>query len=452
MELGVHLPLMQFGDEPAVAARMQETVDAARECGFAAVSANDHLVFQTPWLDGPTALASIDRAVRDMDAGDDRGARRPARPGAAREGAGRDRRALGRPAGRGVGPGLVRRATTRGRHPVRRALDAVRRGVSCCARCSRRTAARGRAYYPRPDLEFAPAAASGGIPLWIGSWGSRAGLRRVARPATAGSPPPTTPRRSASPRRARRLGARARGARARARTASRTRSRRCGPGSPRTAAEADRVLADVLAPLLRRDPDELARRSASDRGALRRAARALRRGRLRARLRLAARRRAAPARADRGRGGATDRRLAGQAPAPLELGRGRLLEVHRPDVDVTGALVGVDGDAGLRDRAVRSLSAAGIVPSPKRRLPVPSTTGKIHTRNSSMRSCRSSVWMRPGLPWTWISGPSSRLSAATYSATSPVISVELFHSTRSSVVEATCLRVLLRWSAIGPSS
>lgn len=24
-----------------------------------AVSANDHLVFQTPWLDGPTALASI---------------------------------------------------------------------------------------------------------------------------------------------------------------------------------------------------------------------------------------------------------------------------------------------------------------------------------------------------------------------------------------------------------
>ena len=39
--------------------RLEATVDAARDCGFAAVSANDHLVFQTPWLDGLTALASM---------------------------------------------------------------------------------------------------------------------------------------------------------------------------------------------------------------------------------------------------------------------------------------------------------------------------------------------------------------------------------------------------------
>ena len=63
MELGVHLPLMQFGEEPLSLQRLQATVDAARDCGFSAVSANDHLVFQTPWLDGPTALASmIDRS------------------------------------------------------------------------------------------------------------------------------------------------------------------------------------------------------------------------------------------------------------------------------------------------------------------------------------------------------------------------------------------------------
>ena len=30
-----------------------------RECGFAAVSANDHFLFSTPWLDGPTALAAV---------------------------------------------------------------------------------------------------------------------------------------------------------------------------------------------------------------------------------------------------------------------------------------------------------------------------------------------------------------------------------------------------------
>ena len=59
MELGVHLPLMQFGEELLSLQRLQATVDAARDCGFSAVSANDHFVFQTPWLDGPTALASM---------------------------------------------------------------------------------------------------------------------------------------------------------------------------------------------------------------------------------------------------------------------------------------------------------------------------------------------------------------------------------------------------------
>src|SRR4051812_31185464 len=59
MDLGVHLPLMQLGEEPLSLARLQGTVDAARECGFAAVSANDHFVFQAPWLDGLAALAAV---------------------------------------------------------------------------------------------------------------------------------------------------------------------------------------------------------------------------------------------------------------------------------------------------------------------------------------------------------------------------------------------------------
>lgn len=59
MDLGVHLPLMEFGDEGQSLARLRTTVDAARDCGFAAISANDHFVFSTPWLDGPTALAAV---------------------------------------------------------------------------------------------------------------------------------------------------------------------------------------------------------------------------------------------------------------------------------------------------------------------------------------------------------------------------------------------------------
>src|SRR4051812_50226623 len=50
---------MEFGDEGQSLARLAGAVDGARECGFAAVSANDHFIFQTPWLDGPTALASM---------------------------------------------------------------------------------------------------------------------------------------------------------------------------------------------------------------------------------------------------------------------------------------------------------------------------------------------------------------------------------------------------------
>jgi hypothetical protein len=48
VELGVHLPLMRFDDAPLSLQRLQATVDAARDCGFAAVAANDHFVFQTP--------------------------------------------------------------------------------------------------------------------------------------------------------------------------------------------------------------------------------------------------------------------------------------------------------------------------------------------------------------------------------------------------------------------
>jgi alkanesulfonate monooxygenase SsuD/methylene tetrahydromethanopterin reductase-like flavin-dependent oxidoreductase (luciferase family) len=49
---------MEFGHEGQSLARLHATVDAARDCGFVAVSANDHFVFSTPWLDGPTALAA----------------------------------------------------------------------------------------------------------------------------------------------------------------------------------------------------------------------------------------------------------------------------------------------------------------------------------------------------------------------------------------------------------
>jgi alkanesulfonate monooxygenase SsuD/methylene tetrahydromethanopterin reductase-like flavin-dependent oxidoreductase (luciferase family) len=59
MDAGVHLPLIDFGGQGFSYGRLAGTVDAARGCGFAAVSANDHVVFPVPWLDGLTALAAV---------------------------------------------------------------------------------------------------------------------------------------------------------------------------------------------------------------------------------------------------------------------------------------------------------------------------------------------------------------------------------------------------------
>ena len=108
--------------------------------------------------------------------------------------------------------------------------------------------------FPEP---LAPAPRDGrGIPLWIGSWGSSAGLRRVARAGDGwlASAYNTTPLRFAEAREqlARELEDRGRNAES-------------FPNALATMwtwitedrVDGDRVLSDVLAPVLNRDPDEL---------------------------------------------------------------------------------------------------------------------------------------------------------------------------------------------------
>ncbi len=66
MRLGVHLPLADLGDGPPTAADLRAYVGRARELGYTTVAANDHLVWGHPWLDGPTALASVIDAAGDL--------------------------------------------------------------------------------------------------------------------------------------------------------------------------------------------------------------------------------------------------------------------------------------------------------------------------------------------------------------------------------------------------
>jgi alkanesulfonate monooxygenase SsuD/methylene tetrahydromethanopterin reductase-like flavin-dependent oxidoreductase (luciferase family) len=248
LELAVHLPLMEFGDEGQSLARLTRAVDAARECSYAALSANDHFLFQRPWLDGPTALAAVvDRsAAMELATTVSLVALRGPVP-LAKTLAALDLLSDGRVVA-GVGPGSSERD-----------YEAI--GVPYEERWKRFDEAtailRALLRDELPDSQLAPAPRrSGGIPLWIGSWGSAAGLRRVARLGDGwfASAYNTTPERFEA-----------------AKESLSEELRACGkdPGSfPRAlvtmwtwitadAREADRVLREVLAPLLRRDPDAL---------------------------------------------------------------------------------------------------------------------------------------------------------------------------------------------------
>jgi alkanesulfonate monooxygenase SsuD/methylene tetrahydromethanopterin reductase-like flavin-dependent oxidoreductase (luciferase family) len=234
VELGVHLPLMDFAGEGLGQDRLTRAVDAARDAGFAAVAANDHFHFATPWLDGPTALAAVVERSGEMDLATTVAlvALRGPLP-LAKALVALDVLSGGRVIA-GVGPGSSQRD-----------YEAV--GLPFEERWRRfdQAAARLRELLRGDELSPAPVR-PGGVPLWIGSWGSEAGLRRVARLGDGwlASAYNTTPEDFA------------------------VAAGSLPDGFPNALAtmwtwitddpsEADRVLRQVLAPLLKRDPDML---------------------------------------------------------------------------------------------------------------------------------------------------------------------------------------------------
>jgi alkanesulfonate monooxygenase SsuD/methylene tetrahydromethanopterin reductase-like flavin-dependent oxidoreductase (luciferase family) len=247
VDLGVHLPLMRFGDEPLSIERLRSAVDAARECAFAAISANDHFVFQTPWLDGPTALASMIERSGNLTLATTVSLAVLRGPVAlAKALAALDILSGGRLVA-AVGPGSSKR-------------DYEVLGVPFEERWKRFDEAlvRLRALLEGAELE-PPPRQPGGVPLWVGSWGSRAGLARVARAADGwlASAYNTTPEGFAE---ARTLLARMLDERGRPSDGFPNALATMWTWVADDRAEADRVLGEVLAPVLNRAPDELRER------------------------------------------------------------------------------------------------------------------------------------------------------------------------------------------------
>jgi probable F420-dependent oxidoreductase len=183
MDFGAHLPLMDFGGNPYSLEHLTTYTATAARLGFDALSANDHMVFSVPWLDGLTALAAVIGHTRAMTLATT--VALPAIRGPvplAKVLTAIDRLSQGRLIV-GVGPGSS-------------AQDFAAVGVDFAERWVRLEESIGalRALWqtgsppfdghfyttegvtlePHPTTEQGP-------PIWIGSWGSAAGLRRTAR-------------------------------------------------------------------------------------------------------------------------------------------------------------------------------------------------------------------------------------------------------------------------------
>src|ERR1700691_2458916 len=179
MDAGVHLPLIDFDGEGFSYRRLAETVDAARACGFGAVSANDHFLFSAPWLDGLTALGAVVEGS---------GGRKLGTTGAlaalrgpvplAKALAALDVLSDGRVIA-GIGPGSSQADYDAVGVPFEQRWQRFDDTLPLIKALLQPATAAGDGA-PAGSLLPAPRQ-SRGIPVWIGSWGSRAGMRRVAR-------------------------------------------------------------------------------------------------------------------------------------------------------------------------------------------------------------------------------------------------------------------------------
>jgi alkanesulfonate monooxygenase SsuD/methylene tetrahydromethanopterin reductase-like flavin-dependent oxidoreductase (luciferase family) len=182
VEYGAHLPLVGFDGTNQSLAGLRLYASLAAQLGFTFLCASDHLLFSRPWLDGPTALAAVLDASGTMRLATTvaipvvRGPTATAKTLAALDVLSGGRLVVG------VGPGSS-------------IGDYAQAGVSFTERWQRFDEAiallravwdahghgfHGRFYSAAADLAPRPTQQPG-PPLWIGSWGSHAGLRRVAR-------------------------------------------------------------------------------------------------------------------------------------------------------------------------------------------------------------------------------------------------------------------------------
>jgi len=183
LDYGVHLPVIDFGFHRFSLERLCAYVRQAEELGFKAVSTNDHLIYSRPWLDAPTALAAVLSHTGKMAVGTSvalpvvRGPVQLAKALAAIDILSNGRLFVG------VGPGSsVRDYEIMGidyEERWKRFDEAVQFLRALWSADGGQFAGR---FYSTAGIDIEPKPLQRpSPPIWIGSWGSDAGLRRVAR-------------------------------------------------------------------------------------------------------------------------------------------------------------------------------------------------------------------------------------------------------------------------------
>ena len=182
MDYGAHLPLIDLGTTRSLAT-LRVYAAAAERLGFRYLCANDHLLFARPWLDGPTALAALIEASGEMPLVTTAGLpvlRGPVQ--LAKTLAAIDILSGGRLVA-GVGPGSSAAdfaAVGLGFQERWRRFDEAVQVLRALLHGD--TAGFEGEFYTTRDVVLEPRPAQRPAPpIWVASWGSPAGLRRVTR-------------------------------------------------------------------------------------------------------------------------------------------------------------------------------------------------------------------------------------------------------------------------------
>lgn len=183
MDYGLHLPLMDFGGNPFTLDHLITYAETGQQLGFSALAANDHLVFSKPWLDGPTALATVLSHSGRMDLATTVSLPVVRGPVPLAKSLGAIDRLSGGRLIACVGPGSSARDYDSVGIPFDERWKRLDESIQTLRALWNREGVIFKGNFYNTEgimLEPFPAQKSG-PPIWVGSWGSEAGLRRVAR-------------------------------------------------------------------------------------------------------------------------------------------------------------------------------------------------------------------------------------------------------------------------------